>query len=65
MGAEQRQMLRAVNSAANSLLQILDQVMDFSKMEANRMSLESVPVDLRAMVQSVVMVMGEPARRRG
>lgn len=65
MGQEQRQMLLAVNSAANSLLQILDQVMDFSKMEANRMSLESVPVDLRAMVQSVVMVMGEPARRRG
>ncbi|ANN66902.1 ATP-binding protein [Bordetella bronchialis] len=65
MGAEQRQMLMAVNSSANSLLQILDQVMDFSKMEANRMSLESVPVDLRAMIQSVVMVMGEPARRRG
>ncbi|OZI18513.1 hypothetical protein CAL26_12360 [Bordetella genomosp. 9] len=65
MGSEQRQMLGAINAATNSLLQILDQVMDFSKMEANRMSLESVPVDLRAMVQSVVMVMGEPARRRG
>ncbi|ARP81536.1 hypothetical protein CAL12_12440 [Bordetella genomosp. 8] len=65
MGSEQRQMLGAINAATTSLLQILDQVMDFSKMEANRMSLESVPVDLRAMVQSVVMVMGEPARRRG
>jgi signal transduction histidine kinase len=65
MGAEQRQMLLAVDSAANSLLQMLDQVMDFSKMEANRMSLESVPVDLRSMIECVVMVMGEPARRRG
>ncbi|CAM3763658.1 histidine kinase [Bordetella sputigena] len=65
MGSEQRQMLGAINAATHSLLQMLDQVMDFSKMEANRMSLESVPVDLRAMVQSVVMVMGEPARRRG
>jgi signal transduction histidine kinase/CheY-like chemotaxis protein len=65
MGAQQRQMLLAVDTAATSLLQILDQVMDFSKVEANRMSLESVPVDLRALIQSVVMVMGEPARRRG
>jgi signal transduction histidine kinase/CheY-like chemotaxis protein len=65
MEVEQRQVLLAVDTAAISLLQILDQVMDFSKMEANRMSLESIPVDLRAMIQSVVMVMGEPARRRG
>jgi signal transduction histidine kinase/CheY-like chemotaxis protein len=65
MVAEQRQMLLAVDTAANSMLQILDQVMDFTKVEANRMSLESIPVDLRPMAQSVVMVMGEPARRRG
>ncbi|ANN78190.1 ATP-binding protein [Bordetella flabilis] len=65
MVAEQRQMLLAVDTAANSMLQILDQVMDFTKVEANRMSLECIPVDLRPMAQSVVMVMGEPARRRG
>ncbi|MFC4276400.1 ATP-binding protein [Achromobacter aloeverae] len=65
MDEEQRQMLTAVDTAANALLQILDDVLDFSKAEANRMSLESVPVDLRAIVHSVVMVIGEPARRRG
>jgi signal transduction histidine kinase/CheY-like chemotaxis protein len=65
VGAQQREMLLAVDTAANSLLQILDQVMDFSKAEANRMSLEAIPVDLRAMIKSVIMVMGEPARRRG
>jgi signal transduction histidine kinase/DNA-binding response OmpR family regulator len=65
MQGEQRQMLVAVDHAANSLLQILDDVLDFSKMEANRMHLESVPVDLRALVRSVIMVIGEPARRRG
>lgn len=65
MDDDQRQMMAAVDTAANALLQILDDVLDFSKAEANRMSLESVPVDLRAMVHSVVMVIGEPARRRG
>ncbi|WP_233237206.1 ATP-binding protein [Bordetella sp. LUAb4] len=65
MDDDQRQMLTAVDTAANALLQILDDVLDFSKAEANRMSLESVPVDLRAIVHSVVMVIGEPARRRG
>jgi signal transduction histidine kinase/DNA-binding response OmpR family regulator len=65
MAPEQRQMLLAVDTAANSMLQILDQVMDFTKVEANRMSLERIPVELRPMAQSVIMVMGEPARRRG
>ncbi|ARP86848.1 hybrid sensor histidine kinase/response regulator [Bordetella genomosp. 9] len=65
MGDEQRQMLLAADTAANALLHILDQVMDFSKAEANRMSLERIPVDLRGLAHSVVMVMGEPARRRG
>lgn len=65
MRGEQRQMLMAVDTSANALLHILDDVMDFSKAEANRMSLESLPVDLRALLQSVVMVIGEPARRRG
>jgi signal transduction histidine kinase len=65
MQGDQQQMLAAVDHAANSLLHILDDVLDFSKMEANRMHLESVPVDLRALARSVVMVIGEPARRRG
>ena len=65
MGGEQRQMLLAVDHASNALLNILDDVLDFSRMEANRMSLESVPVDLATMVQSVILVIGEPARRRG
>lgn len=64
-GGEQHQMLSAVDTAANSLLNILDDVLDFSKVEANRMSLESIPVDLRTMAQTVIMVIGEPARRRG
>jgi signal transduction histidine kinase/CheY-like chemotaxis protein len=65
IGAEQKQMLLAVDSAANALLHILDGVMDFSKAEANQISLESVPLNLQTMVTNVMMVMGEPARRRG
>ncbi|WP_197424976.1 hybrid sensor histidine kinase/response regulator [Bordetella sp. N] len=65
MDGDHRQMITAVDTAANSLLQILDDVLDFSKAEANRLSLEMLPVDLRTIVHSVVMVIGEPARRRG
>jgi signal transduction histidine kinase/CheY-like chemotaxis protein len=61
----QRQIVTSVDTAASSLLRILDDVLDFSKVEANRMTLECVPLDPRALVESVVLVIGEPARRRG
>lgn len=46
----QRDMLNIVFSLANSLLTIIDDILDISKIEANRMVLEEEPFSLRSLV---------------
>ncbi|KAI7080226.1 hypothetical protein KC352_g41615, partial [Hortaea werneckii] len=46
----QRDMLNIVFSLANSLLTIIDDILDISKIEANRMILEEEPFSLRGLV---------------
>lgn len=65
MRDDQRTMVGAIDESARALLQILDTVLDYTKVDANQMELERVPVDLRALLANVMLLMGEPARRRG
>nr|AAB03698.1 Nik-1 [Neurospora crassa] len=46
----QREMLNIVNSLANSLLTIIDDILDLSKIEARRMVIEEIPYTLRGTV---------------
>lgn len=46
----QRDMMNIVFSLANSLLTIIDDILDISKIEANRMILEEEPFSLRSLV---------------
>ncbi|WP_266170455.1 transporter substrate-binding domain-containing protein [Dyella subtropica] len=65
LSEEQRQMLGTVEISATALLQILDDVLDFSKMEAGRLTMEYVPVDIRDLVDSTVSVLAAQAHRKG
>jgi signal transduction histidine kinase/ActR/RegA family two-component response regulator len=53
LGAEQNTMLGTVRDSAFSLLSILDDILDFSKVEAGRMELESTPFSIRELVEGV------------
>lgn len=46
----QREMLNIVNNLANSLLTIIDDILDLSKIEARRMVIEEIPYTLRGTV---------------
>lgn len=46
----QREMLSIVHNLANSLLTIIDDILDISKIEANRMTIERIPFSLRGTV---------------
>lgn len=65
LSEEQRQMLGTVEASATALLQILDDVLDFSKMEAGRLAIEYVPVDVRDLVDSTVSVLAAQAHGKG
>ncbi|MCP4246409.1 MAG: PAS domain S-box protein [bacterium] len=61
---QQRDYLTAVMSCSESLLSLLDGVLDSSKIEAGKMDLETVEFDLPALVESVVDLVGPRAAKK-
>ena len=55
---------RAIRSG-EALLQILSDVLDISKLDADRVALESVPVDLRALAEEVAEIFAVEAGEKG
>lgn len=61
---EQSSMLSMAQDSAKLLLQILDDILDYSRIEANRIDLESAPFDIHQLVDSVVGVFSGGARSK-
>ncbi|MEW6984357.1 ATP-binding protein [Colwelliaceae bacterium 6471] len=58
LNKEQKELLETLNGSARNLLALLNDVLDFSKMDAHKLTLESVPVDLKALAQNIVTGFG-------
>ena len=63
--AQQRHYLALSLSSAQTLLQIINDVLDLSKIEAERLVLESAPVSLRAMLVAALTPLQVQAATRG
>ncbi len=61
---EQRDMVAVVRESAAALLTIINDILDFSKIEAGKMQLESVPLSLPELVESVAEVMAPTAHKK-
>lgn len=53
----QRQLTDVISSSGNALLAVINDVLDFSKLDAGKMSLTPHPFDLRRTVSEVAMLM--------
>lgn len=60
----QREMLNIVHNLANSLLTIIDDILDLSKIEARRMVLEEIPFDLRGTVFNALKTLAVKANEK-
>jgi two-component system sensor histidine kinase/response regulator len=65
LAPDQRRDLRMVQSAGETLLALLNDILDMSKIEAGHLALESIPFDLRRLLESTatllaVRVTGKP-----
>ncbi len=65
LNAQQRYYLTTLNQSANSLMRLLDDILDISKIEAGKMELESIPFDVRDVVLDAVQIMIVPATKKG
>jgi signal transduction histidine kinase/CheY-like chemotaxis protein len=60
-----RQFLRSIRTSATSLLQLINDILDMSKVEAGVMRLQPEPTDAREICEFLHTVFAEPAARKG
>ncbi len=63
--AAQREHLRVAHDAAQSLITILNDILDLSKVEAGKMTLETINVELESFVRDAVRVFEITIREKG
>jgi signal transduction histidine kinase/CheY-like chemotaxis protein len=64
LDAEQRELVATVRSSADTLLALVNGILDFSKIDAGKLELESAPFVLRACVEDAVRLVADRAARQ-
>ncbi len=62
---EQREYANIVSTSAELLLDIINDILDYSKIEAGRLELENIPFDLKAMLEEVNDLLAIKAQGKG
>ena len=65
LAPDQREMLRTAHESSQQLLRIVDDILDYSKLEANRLELEITSFNLRELLEGVMQLMQRPAEGKG
>ncbi|MCZ2149140.1 MAG: PAS domain S-box protein [Bryobacterales bacterium] len=64
LNSEQREYAETVCHSAEALLAILNDILDISKIEAGKLTLESLPTDVESTVCEVMSLLGRAAREK-
>jgi two-component system sensor histidine kinase/response regulator len=62
---EQRRYAETVRASGEALLALINDILDISKMEANKLSLELLPFELMTLLDDFAVTLGVPAQEKG
>ncbi len=62
---EQKDYLQTLKSSGELLLALINDILDLSKIEAGQLTLESVSIDIRKLLEGVVAILSHRARQQG
>ncbi|WP_298634564.1 transporter substrate-binding domain-containing protein [uncultured Umboniibacter sp.] len=62
---DQQDQLHTVRSSGESLLEIINDVLDFSKIDAGKLNIERIPVDVVALITHAHQALGPVASKQG
>ena len=65
MSEQQQNYLKNVQNASEGLMNILNDILDLSKIESNKMALESITFDIRRTMETAVSMFHQQAKRKG
>ncbi|MBI5367188.1 MAG: response regulator [Planctomycetes bacterium] len=60
-----REMAEIAHSSADSLLNVINDILDYSRIESGRLVLEEAPFDLRSLLEDIGAMLAESARKKG
>ena len=63
--ADQREYLNTAYTSSRQLLSIMDDILDYSKIEANKLTLENVGLNVKDVVAQVIKLMEKSAEAKG
>ena len=62
---KQRHLADSVHRSGTALLSIINNILDFSKVEAGKLEIEQIEFDLRETIEEAVDLFADPAERKG
>jgi signal transduction histidine kinase/CheY-like chemotaxis protein len=65
LAPDHRELVRTAYSSSQQLLRIVDDILDYSKLEADRLELETTTFNLRELLETVIQLMERPAEAKG
>ena len=65
LSSEQYEYARAIRSSANSLLELINDILDISKIEAGKLELEETDFNLQVVVEDVADIVGIKGNEKG
>jgi signal transduction histidine kinase/DNA-binding NarL/FixJ family response regulator/HPt (histidine-containing phosphotransfer) domain-containing protein len=65
LSRDQRSSVEAIHSAGDNLLHILNDILDFSRLEAGNLSMEEVPFDPSTLIATTLAIVGPSAEAKG
>jgi len=65
LSAEQVEMVKAMREASRSMLKLIEDVLDISKIEAGKLKIEETDFDLHSLINGTIMVLAPQAEIRG
>lgn len=65
LSPQQQRLARVLSSSSENLLHLVNQILDFGKIEAGKMSLEERPIDLPQLVQGIAGSFQPKAQEKG
>ena len=64
LSAEQRELVEIINKSGNLLLSIVNDVLDYSKIEADQLVFELIPLRPQNLIEDVLEILGEKANEK-
>ncbi len=65
LNAEQRRNGEVIRSSAGALLSLIDDILDFSKLDSENLELETIPYSVRGLIESTTRVLALQASKKG